>query len=145
MIKIISERHRESHTEYILQFDLIGERKGNGYGFPLLSKDAAIIPLKESETESNKYVPCSEEDCTWWKSYLSVKEDREHYKEPYVDKNAWYCTEPAHALCKCGTEILLEDDYMGACQCPSCGQWYNLFGEEVKDPDKWEDDSDDEY
>jgi hypothetical protein len=143
MIKIISERHRESHTEYSLQFDLIGERKGNGYGFPLLSK--AIIPLKESETESNKYVPCSEEDCTWWKSYLSVKEDREHYKEPYVDKNAWYWTEPAHALCKCGTEILLEDDYMGACQCPNCEQWYNLFGEEVKDPDKWEDDSDDEY
>ena len=24
MIKIISERHRESHTEYSLQFDLIG-------------------------------------------------------------------------------------------------------------------------
>ena len=35
MIKIISERHRESHTEYSLQFDLIGERKGNGYGFPV--------------------------------------------------------------------------------------------------------------
>lgn len=144
MLKIISERHRESHTTYGLQFDLIGERKGNGYSFPLLSKDADIIPLKESETKTNEYVPCSEEECTWWKSYLKIKNDREHYREPYVDKYTWSWIEPTHALCHCGTEILLQDDYMGACQCPGCNQWYNLFGQEILDPDKWEEDLDEE-
>lgn len=144
MLKIISERHRETHTEYRLNFDLINEPHGNGYSFPLLSKDAAIIPLKESETEVNKYVSCSEEECTWWECYLKVKDDRERYEEPYVSKHSWSWMEPAHALCKCGQEILLQDDYLGCCQCPNCGQWYNMFGQEVLDPSKWEEDLDDD-
>ena len=143
MLKIISERYKESHTTYRLQFDLIGERKGNGYSFPLLSKDASIIPLKESETETNKYEPCSEEECIWWKNYLSVKDDREHFKEPYVDKKTWYWTEPAHAICNCSTEIILEDEFLGTCQCPVCGQWYNMFGQEVLDPEEYKEDLDD--
>lgn len=143
MLKIISERHKESRTEYRLQFDVKGERAGNGFSFPLLSKDSDIIPVMETEYGSNQYVPCTEEECTWWKSYLSVKDDREHYKEPYVAAQTWYWTEPAHAICECGTEILLEDDFLGTCQCPVCGQWYNMFGQEVLDPEEYKEDLDD--
>lgn len=29
---------------------------------------------------------------------------------------------------------------MGACQCPKCGKWYNIFGQALLDPEFWEDD-----
>ena len=138
MLKIISERHEESRTEHRLQFDRKGERAGNGYSFPLLHKDSTIVPVMETDYGSNLYVPCTEEECSWWNSYLNVKNDREHYKEPYVITQTWHWIEPAHAICNCGEEILIQDDYMGACQCPNCGQWYNLFGQEILDPSEWE-------
>ena len=39
--------------------------------------------------------------------------------------------------CKCGTEIELYDEYMGACECPECGRWYNIFGQELNNPCTW--------
>lgn len=47
---------------------------------------------------------------------------------------------PAHGTCECGQEILLVSDYMGACNCPNCGRWYNLFGQELLPPEQWEED-----
>lgn len=143
MLKIISERHEESRTGYRLQFTVKGERAKNRYSFPLLSKNAVIIPIKETEFGSNQYIPCTEEECTWWKDYLLVKDDREHYEEPCVVEETWYWTEPAHAICECGTEIILEDEFLGTCQCPVCGRWYNMFGQEVLDPEEYEEDLDD--
>ena len=46
--------------------------------------------------------------------------------------------EPAHGTCRCGEDITLVNEYQGACQCPKCGQWYNLFGQELIDPEYWE-------
>lgn len=40
--------------------------------------------------------------------------------------------------CKCGKEIELYDAYMGACECPKCGQWYNMFGQELVSPEYWD-------
>lgn len=39
--------------------------------------------------------------------------------------------------CKCGAEVPLMDQYMGACECPGCGQWYNLSGQELLPPEEW--------
>ena len=39
--------------------------------------------------------------------------------------------------CSCGKTIILEDQYMGACKCPKCGKWYNMFGDRIKTPDEW--------
>lgn len=48
---------------------------------------------------------------------------------------------PAHGTCNCcGTEVYLENQYCGACECPTCGRWYNLFGQQLIDPEGWEDD-----
>lgn len=45
---------------------------------------------------------------------------------------------PAYGTCHCGGTVELTDEYMGACECPNCGQWYNLFGQELLPPDMWE-------
>ena len=48
--------------------------------------------------------------------------------------------EESHGKCHCGETVWLTNQYMGACQCPKCGQWYNLFGQELNPPDMWEED-----
>ena len=53
------------------------------------------------------------------------------YKRKYV--------EPAHGICRCGEDVTLYDEYQGACACPKCGQWYNMYGQELIDPEYWED------
>lgn len=47
--------------------------------------------------------------------------------------------EPASGICRCGKHILLIDQYLGACSCPDCGQWYNIFGLELKPVERWND------
>lgn len=47
------------------------------------------------------------------------------------------CVIPATGVCKCGNRITLQNEYMGACECPYCGRWYNLFGQELNHPDTW--------
>lgn len=57
------------------------------------------------------------------------------YNEVYTWENSY--TEPAQGDCLCGEHIYLYDEYLGACSCPNCGQWYNLFGQELNDPATW--------
>lgn len=138
MLKMISQRHRETYSQLRLQFDLKGEPKGNGYSFPLLNKYEPPMPCKQKDDGSLEYIECSENECLWWKNYLKVKDDREHYNEPYIyeDKHSWI--EPAKGICYCGETVYLTDEYMGACECRNCGQWYNLFGQEINNPSEWE-------
>lgn len=137
MIKIISERHREFKTSFELCFDLKGEPAGNGYAFPLFKGSTKVIPCKE-DMETLEYIPCAEEECPWWENYIKVKDDRENYEEPYIHKDSYSWIEPAKAICYCGNEIYLDDEYMGACECPHCGRWYNMFGQELNRPEMWE-------
>lgn len=46
--------------------------------------------------------------------------------------------EPDKGTCHCGNTVYLQNEYMGACQCERCGQWYNLSGQELLPPDKWD-------
>lgn len=55
----------------------------------------------------------------------------------YINYKHTY-TEPAVGKCSCGAEVVLENTYMGATCCEKCGRWYNLFGQELKDPKYWE-------
>ena len=43
----------------------------------------------------------------------------------------------AHGTCDCGNKVELFNEYMGACQCEKCGQWYNLFGQKLLPPTMW--------
>lgn len=49
--------------------------------------------------------------------------------------------------CDCGTEFPLMSlsggRYAGTCSCPNCDQYYNIFGQKLKNPEEWDDE--DEY
>lgn len=64
-------------------------------------------------------------------------------KFPYafneVHKYSRWTKNTPYGTCHCGERVYLFNEYMGACQCPKCGQWYNLFGEELLPPSDWED------
>ena len=53
------------------------------------------------------------------------------YTNRYVEKTG---------TCDCGHEMEVYDQYQGACQCPECGRWYNLFGQRLNPPEMWEED-----
>ena len=67
-----------------------------------------------------------------------MKKRREFIKDEHTYMN------PAVGLCSCSKEVILvgehaEGIYGGTVQC-ECGRWYNLFGQELRDPKYWEDD-----
>lgn len=120
MLEIISEGYKVEVVNYQREFEST-ELPGSGYSFD-----------------------CDEEG----KLKAEYKETLENYNycithpEKYIDRGVIqhksYYTEPTHAICKCGKEIRLEDYYMGACECPYCGRWYNMFGQELRNPSEWE-------
>ena len=54
-----------------------------------------------------------------------------------VIKHEYMTYDNAHGTCDCGNEVELFNEYMGACQCEKCGQWYNLFGQKLLPPTMW--------
>lgn len=64
-------------------------------------------------------------------------------KFPYawneVEKIRGTVRHPATGTCECGKRIELRADYLGACECPKCHRWYNVFGDELKNPRHWND------
>ena len=54
-----------------------------------------------------------------------------------VEKKTRRYRNPANGICNCGERIDLFNEYMGACECPCCGQWWNLFGQELNNPETW--------
>lgn len=50
--------------------------------------------------------------------------------------------EPNSGVCHCGHRIELYNEYLGACECPYCGQWWNIFGQELKPVEQWKDGDD---
>lgn len=96
---------------------------GNGFVFDL---DEHMKPILGTEDLKKNYEYCMahpEEFETAWNDIM-------HEKYSY--------TEPAVGVCSCGEQITLDGDFDGAIQCPKCGQWYNLFGQELLPPDQWE-------
>ena len=66
---------------------------------------------------------------------------------PYAFKeihkySRWIKDEP-YGTCDCGKRVYLFNQYMGACECPKCGKWYNLSGQELLPPEEWEVEGDD--
>ena len=60
-----------------------------------------------------------------------------------IERGAEYRRSPALVRdTHCGEEFYLQDEYLGACECPRCGQWFNLFGQEVTNPSSWSSGSD---
>ena len=127
MIKDFIKGEEKQHIEYELEFT---DNKGNGFAFPCnrLGEVSELTPEGK-----NNYEWCLEH-----RGQFDVS--------GVVKRISWWYKEQNSGICKCGNRIELFDQYMGACECPHCGQWWNLFGQELRDPSEWEMISyDDEY
>ena len=119
MIKnlVLGEWKKEVSRELV--FD---DGEGNGYAFPC-EKDGTPILNKCSQ---KSYDFCIAHPKNFVR-FNELVENVRHYKEN------------SKGTCKCGETVKLIDKYMGACQCPKCGRWYNVFGQELLPPEMWED------
>ena len=129
IVKIIAQRERVTHIEYRREFQGIGQTEGSGFSFPC-DKDGNL------KTDDMHY------DC-WKGNYDMCVSSPDKFIDRGIVENSWTYMENAKALCSCGKEIELYDEYMGACPCDNCGQWYNIFGQALNKPQYWEEEDDD--
>ena len=122
MIEIINPRHTEEIVDYRIEFT---DEDGNGCSFPCY-EIGTLLPFATDATAKN------------YQNSLAHPEMFAIYNEFKTYKRE--ITIPAVARCHCGSNVTLENQYQGACECPECGRWYNLFGQELCHPDGWEQD-----
>lgn len=92
------------------------------FGFPCHQDGSPIIP-ETNVAARNNYAQCVENHYPYEIVY------RPKVMGGYTD-----------LICNCGCRFTLYSEYMGACSCPNCGQWYNIFGQELLPPENWEED-----
>lgn len=111
----------EIETTEWYEVEFLVDRNG-GLGFPC-DKDGNVSDLSEAAQRN-------------YEDALAHPE-----KFPYcfnkVRKHTRSWKNPAHGTCDCGEEVYLVNQYMGACECDNCGRWYNMFGQQLKNPEYW--------
>ena len=122
MIEIINPRHTEEIVDYRIEFT---DEDGNGCSFPC-DENGTLLPFATDAAEKNYQNSLAHPEL--FAIYNAFKTYRRTF------------TVPAVARCHCGSKVTLENQYQGACECPECGRWYNLFGQELKPPKCWDDD-----
>lgn len=121
MLKKYTPSERKETTYYKLVFD---DGHYDGFAFPC--DENGNVSINNPGAEQN-YKYCLEHP-EKFSRFNKVVEYNDHY------------TEPAVGICECGEEFELHNEFYGACQCPKCGLWYNLFGQELLPPSCWEED-----
>lgn len=101
----------------------------NGFGFPCDEKGNLLPNIPEAAR-------------TNWKRCVVHPERFFRYGRVIRHEHHW--REPNTGTCHCGQKMELINEYMGACECPKCGQWYNLFGQELRPLNEWFEDEPDE-
>lgn len=76
--------------------------------------------------------PAAKENYAW-----AMQHPEKFVRFNKVIKNERTFRDPDKGTCKCGATVWLQSHYYGACQCDGCGQWYNLFGQELNPPETW--------
>lgn len=118
MLKNYTPAEYRTVTEYELVFD---DGRNDGFGFPCDKEGRLLQSVEEAAYENLAFC-------------LAHPEKFERFNK--VVEQRWRARENAHGTCSCGEEVELWNQYLGACECPNCGQWYNLFGQELTPPDK---------
>lgn len=122
MLKDIIRGEWITDRSYELVFD---DGHGNGFGFPC-DAQGNVDPTKLPDAACENLQYC-----------MAHPEKFVRFNEVIVRKQSW--REPDKGTCRhCGQLVELVNEYYGACQCPKCGQWYNLFGQELLPPKEWE-------
>ena len=122
MLKIVRERTPEIITEYYLEFKYKDDPEA-GFCFPATHTGDPDFNLMSDEAIAN---------------YQACLTDKRLTEEEFT-KHKWTYMKPALGVCSCGKEVVLDCDHAGAVRC-ECGKWYNLFGQELRDPEYWEED-----
>ena len=127
---IIKEKQIRTEKSYWINFDCKDD-ESCGFIFPANKDETPDFTCMGEEAKMN-YRACEAST----DKFIKWFEERE---ETII--------EPAIGLCCCGAEVELDADfsYHGAVRCEKCGQWYNLFGQKLVDPEYWEMDDDDYY
>ena len=111
--------HHETLVEFFRVFD---DGRGNGCWFPC-DKGGGLSPLNPAAQANYERCLASPGD------FLRYNEVVEQRRSVFV---------PGRGRCSCGAEVELVDQFCGACQCGSCGQWYSVSGEPLLPPSMWE-------
>ena len=127
MLKIIRERSSHTEVEHYIEFT---DEEGAGFSFPCDSN--GNIQFNDDIPELGR----AQRD-----NYDYAMAHKERFTRQYAQlvPRKYTVTDNAVGKCVCGEEVELYDQYQGACQCPKCGQWYNMFGQSLVDPQYWED------
>ena len=96
-----------------------------GFAFPCDANGQILVNEKTNPAAVKNYNWCLEHP------------ERFPYDFNRVIKMEHSWKEPNSGTCHCGQKLDLVNEYMGACECPECGQWYNLWGQELKNPERW--------
>lgn len=54
-----------------------------------------------------------------------------------VIKESYSYRENNSGICDCGNRIELYNEYLGGCECPHCGRWWNVWGQRLNNPETW--------
>ena len=117
---VYPDRVKEENYSLLFYVD-----KSGGFSFPCDSNGNVFI---------DKMTDCAIENY----NYCLKHPEKFPYAYKEIEYTWRWIKEPDYGICDCGERIELINQYMGACQCPKCGQWYNLFGQELLPPEKWE-------
>ena len=119
-MEIIKDSWVEENIYFTLDY-IFREDPTGGLSFPC-DKDGKITKLNPGAEENLKY----------------AQEHPEIYDGPRVIKHRSTYRHNPTIKCKCGKIFELSGFYYGACNCEKCGQWYNLFGQELLPPENWD-------
>ena len=129
MLKIIRARTTRQVVEYYIEFT---DAEGAGFSFPTDLSGKIIYDADPQVAQAQR------------ENYEFALAHKELYTEQYNEfvPRKYTVVDNAIGLCRCKSKVELYDQYLGACQCQKCGRWYNLYGQELLDPQYWEDDED---
>ena len=114
----------ETQHYYELCFD---DGHNNGFGFPCDAEGKLLPDLPSAAVENYNFCMAHPEKFDRWNKVVK------HSERVRIN---------ATGTCICGETFELWNQYMGACECPKCGRWYNLYGQELNPPETWEDGDD---
>ncbi len=106
---------------YELTFD---DGRNNGFSFPCDKNGKVSDDINDAAKKNYEYALAHPEKFV---RYNKVVE----WKQEYRENNS--------GTCDCGETIELYNEYLGGCECPNCGRWWNIWGQRLNNPDTWSD------
>ena len=120
MIKDFRNGEERESVGYEVVFD---DGRYNGYSFPCDEEGNPKI-AEDNDAAKENYEYC-------------VANPDKFARYGKVIKRIWTWRENNSGTCDCGNRIELINQYLGGCECPYCGRWWNVWGQELNNPSTW--------